>query len=185
MARLKKKKRKRNKRKINKDFVDDNKKSDNSIGYNINEEKYNDAVDSFPKSLFDMLHFNKKFISKEKLLKEQSFKNKFDRLKNRIFLNKNFNELLDFKKLNTNIIYYIDEYTDEVDILIQELIVIFKKRAAISQSISYKEYQLIKDCLENIKNLYIKYKQEGLSDYVKSGIDEIIAANKIMKYYIF
>ena len=130
---------------------------------------------------------NKQFISKNELLNNLQFKNKVDRTIKNILFSKSFNELLnivEFSKLNRN--FFIDETTDETDILLEEVITYFRKRLA-KVALSYKDYQVIDAYFESIKTLYNRFKNcEGASkNLLKQELEIATKMDAYIKYHFF
>lgn len=187
MAKLQKKKKKKKRFKIKKvKPLSPDKKFDNSNGYFDETTLSIDNVSSMTEILNKSIQTDKKNISLNTLLKTESFKNKISRLKNRLLQDKSIKGLLDFDALTKGYKRYtVDDDNDEIDILLREIILFLKKRLATSRNVSYKDYQKIDLHLNNIKNLYNVFKNEGNTENLMLEIDKIISADKFIRYYIF
>ncbi len=124
----------------------------------------------------------KKNISYDGLLNNKQFQLKFNTLKAQIELEKSFNVLLDFNNLcSVYKIFYIDDNTDEINILLNELISYFKSRLSRIK-LSYTDYTNVNIYFENIKILYDKFKN---NEIVNSDIDKLILMDNYIKYLLF
>lgn len=129
----------------------------------------------------------KRFITKEELLKNKQFKNKVDRTIKTILFKKSFSDLLDlsqFSKLNRT--FFIDDETDEVDIILVHVIDYFKKRLA-KVELSYQNFKIIDAYLESIKTLYNRFKNEegALKDELKAELETLIKLDGFVRYHMF
>lgn len=129
----------------------------------------------------------KKFISKDKLLKDKSFQNKVERLKKRIYHTKGFSEILDFTTLSKMYrTFYINETTDEIDLLLNEIILHFKKRLRIVK-LSYEEYQKLIAYFDSLQTLYKRFNHgEGsIKEGLKLELNKLKSAEAFIKRKLF
>ena len=130
---------------------------------------------------------NKKMISKKELLENNQFKMKLKRLISQIEYEKSFNVLLDFISLSKNYkTFHIDNETDEIDILLLEIVIYFKKKL-INKPLAYTDYQKIDAYFETVKTLYNRFQfSEGIiKDDLKTELENALAMNNYIKYMFF
>lgn len=128
-----------------------------------------------------------KQISKEDLYELYSFKTKMTKIKSKVESEKGFGFLLDFvtaTKMYRR--FYIDETTDEFDLILYEVVLHFNKRLS-RITLTYKVYQEIIEYFENLKSLYGQFKHAELveePELVKKLKDMNDKADFI-KHYLF
>lgn len=130
---------------------------------------------------------NKKMISKKELLENNQFKMKLKRLISQIEYEKSFNVLLDFISLSKNYkTFHIDNETDEIDILLLEIVIYFKKKL-INKPLAYTDYQKIDAYFETVKTLYNRFQfSEGIiKEDLKTELENALAMNNYIKYMFF
>ena len=130
---------------------------------------------------------NISFITREELLNNLQFRNKLDKIIKDVMFKKSFNDLLDishFSKMNR--VFFIDEYVDEADVLLDEVIVYFKKKLA-KIDLAYKDYKTIDSYLESIKTLYGRFKHcEGSEkSLLRAELDTLLKMDKYIKCHFF
>lgn len=129
----------------------------------------------------------KKFITEEELLKSFKFGVKLDRYKSRIEYHKTFKEVLDltqFSKLNKT--YYIDDTTDEIDILIREIVKHFRKRLT-KISLSYADYQKIDLFFKSLQSIYNRFNhgENAIKDDLKVELEKLVGMERFIKLNFF
>lgn len=129
----------------------------------------------------------KKYITKEQLLVDPQFKNKVERTIKNIIFNKSFNTLLDLSTFSSsNRMHYLDEFTDDVDVMFEQIVFYFKKRLR-SISLTYKDYQTIDSYFESLATIYQRFKNHDTLDKadLKDELDNLIKMENFIKYHIF
>jgi hypothetical protein len=129
----------------------------------------------------------KKYITKEQLLVDPQFKNKVERTIKNIIFNKSFNTLLDLSTFSSsNRMHYLDEFTDDVDVMFEQIVFYFKKRLR-SISLTYKDYQTIDSYFESLATIYQRFKNHDTLDKadLKDELDKLIKMENFIKYHIF
>lgn len=128
----------------------------------------------------------KKIITIKELRTTFQFKNKLNKIKVRIENEKSFEFLFDYAvatKMYRS--HYISETQDEYDILLLDIVLLFKKHLS-SISLSYELYKKIDNYFESLKTLYGRFNN---SDMDKSHlIVELETARKMsneVSYYFF
>jgi hypothetical protein len=123
--------------------------------FNIHNNEHDDEQKTVIEN--PIIEKSKKFITRDELLQSHQFKNKLNRFIKNLEFNKNFNDLLDFVQVSKLYrTYHIDETTDEIDVLLHETVLHFKKKLHRIK-LEYKDYQTINGYLDNVKILYNKY----------------------------
>lgn len=128
-----------------------------------------------------------KIISKEELLKSKQFKNKVDTLVKNIFFNKSFSELLDYTNLNKMYkAYIIDETTNEIDILLYEVIQVYRSRLS-NIVLTYDVYQKINLYLDSIISLYNRFNNSENLDKsnLNTELSKLYSGERFMKNNFF
>lgn len=134
-----------------------------------------------------ILEKQKKYISYNDLLKNKQFQIKFNTLKAQIEFEKSFNVLLDFLSLSKLYkTFQIDKDTDEIDVLLNELVAYFKTRLA-RITLSYTDYNNINIYFETIKTIYYRFNNGELSinEDLKKELDKAISMNEYIKKLLF
>lgn len=129
----------------------------------------------------------KKYITKEQLLVDPQFKNKVERTIKNIIFNKSFNTLLDLSTFSSsNRMHYLDEFTDDVDVMFEQIVFYFKKRLR-SISLTYKDYQTVDSYFESLSTIYQRFKNHDTLDKtdLKDELDNLIKMENFIKYHIF
>lgn len=129
----------------------------------------------------------KKYITKEQLLVDPQFKNKVERTIKNIIFNKSFNTLLDLSTFSSsNRMHYLDEFTDDVDVMFEQIVFYFKKRLR-SISLTYKDYQTVDSYFESLTTIYKRFKNHDTLDKtdLKDELDNLIKMENFIKYHIF
>lgn len=129
----------------------------------------------------------KRFITKEELVINLQFKNKVDRAIKDILFKKSFSDLLDlsqFSKMNRT--YFIDEETDEVDVILGYVVDYFKKRLAKTE-LTYQNFKIIDAYLESIKTLYNRFKNEEgvMKGQLKTELETLTKLDGFIRYHLF
>ncbi len=129
----------------------------------------------------------KRFITREELVKNLQFKNKVDRAIKNILFKKSFSDLLNlsqFSKLNRT--FFIDDETDEVDVILSFVIDYFKKRLAKIE-LSYQNFKIIDAYLESIKTLYNRFKNEegAMKESLKNELETLIKLDGFIRRHLF
>lgn len=129
----------------------------------------------------------KKMITMEALLADQQFQMKLNRLKRQIEFEKSFNSLLDFVNFSKNYrTYFIDNETDEIDVLLYEIVIYFKKKL-VKIHLPYADYQKIDAYFETIKTLYnrFQYSEGAIKDDLKNELNNAIAMDRYIRLKLF
>lgn len=129
----------------------------------------------------------KRFITKEELVINLQFKNKVDRAIKDILFKKSFSDLLDlsqFSKMNRT--YFIDEETDEVDVILSYVVDYFKKRLAKTE-LTYQNFKIIDAYLESIKTLYNRFKNEegAIKGQLKTELETLTKLDGFIRHHLF
>lgn len=129
----------------------------------------------------------KRFITREKLLDNIQYKNKVARAIKTILFEKSFSHLLDmsnFSKLNRS--FFIDDETDEVDMILSDVVDYFKKRLAKIE-LSYQNFKIINAYLESIKTLYNRFKNEegAMKESLKHELETLIKLDGFVRRHMF
>lgn len=169
----------------------------------ITREKIEKMPQTYVEDTFDITHSNnhqaeivienpviektKEYITEVELLKNERFKQKVDKTIKRILFKKSFNELLDlsyFSKINRT--YFIDETTDEIDVLLYEVTRYFKK-SLTRIDIPYKDYQTILSYFESIETIYRRFNHaEGaIKPQLKLELEKLLKMDSFIKYHLF
>jgi hypothetical protein len=129
----------------------------------------------------------KKIITKDELLQMNQFKMKVDRLVKNIMFEKSFNELLDFVNIGKRYkTYIIDEYTDEIDVMLEVIILTFKKRLP-KIIMHYNDYQKISAYFDSLASLYSRFKnsEQLIKDDLKQEREKLLSAELYMRVNFF
>lgn len=134
-----------------------------------------------------VLEKHKNYISYDELLNNKQFQIKFNTLKAQIEFDKSFNVLLDFLTLSKIYkIFQVDKDTDEIDVLLNELVAYFKTRLSRIK-LSYVDYNNVNIYFETIKTLYSRFNHGELAikDDLKKELDKALSMNEYIKRLLF
>lgn len=130
---------------------------------------------------------HKKFISRVELINSPAFILKIKKITSRIEFEKNFDFLWNYVE-STKLLrsVYIDSDTDEYDIILEEVVLYFKKRLK-RIDLSYEVYSNIENYFENLKSLYGRFKRMSLSenDELVAELEKVKGMSDFIKYYLF
>jgi len=100
---------------------------------------------------------------------------------------KSFNELLDFVNIGKRYkTYIIDEYTDEIDVMLEVIILTFKKRLP-KIIMHYNDYQKISAYFDSLASLYSRFKnsEQLIKDDLKQEREKLLSAELYMRVNFF
>jgi len=129
----------------------------------------------------------KVFITEEDLLKNFAFNDKLTRYKRDIEYSKTFACLFDlstFSKMNRD--FFITDTIDEVDILIRELVVHYRRR--LSKIITnYEEYQKFDTFFRSLQSIYNRFKHSeyAAKDDLKTELEQLKEMDGVIAVRIF
>ena len=129
----------------------------------------------------------KEFITEEELLKSFKFGVKLDRYKTRIEYFKTFKEVLDLTKfVKMNKTYHIDDTTDEVDILIREIVKHFRSKMK-KIVLNYKDYQKVNAFFNSLQDIHGRFNhgENAIKDGLKAELEKLVEIDRFICFKIF
>lgn len=130
---------------------------------------------------------SKTFVTKSDILNSPSYKQKIEKIRKRIIHQKSFAILMNFNSMIATFRHmYIDNNTDEIDIILNEIVTSFKRRLS-KIHISMVEYQQIEAFFENIKTAYREYvkNENKMTDSVQLKINTLLQLDKFIVKKLF
>jgi hypothetical protein len=126
-------------------------------------------------------------LTLEELLVSKSFNQKVTRLIDNVRFEKSFNSLLDYMSLvKMYKVYSIDDTTDEIDILLREVVNTFRQRLS-KISLTYEIYQKVNLYFDSVISLYNRFKtsNEIIKDDLTLELNSLLAMENYMKANFF